>query len=276
MWLLLEKRWLPRLSSFFSLLPILSLFDLKSDFFFVCFIFFAFFPEALVASQTSIAWRKHRLHLIVNIITLNGTIWKAVLSRRVFGLLWLLPDDEFFFGLDICHHQLVHPTSSNFVLLGSISVIHRTCDVAVASPASFNEIQNGSFASGVIHRVHVFVEVNVQSWQNQIPNINNRPITRYGFLKFVEVIILHTFWVHHHEAFASTKPKGAFGVQEAADRVVLSLLVVSWNRRVMAHLLGYEAEVFGYHFESFSKMWVEWLLDSIFAHIELRDVVADG
>ena len=74
MWLLLEKRWLPSLSSFFSLLPILSLFDLKSDFFFVSFIFFAFFPEALIASQTSIAWRKHSLHLIGNIITLNGAI----------------------------------------------------------------------------------------------------------------------------------------------------------------------------------------------------------
>ena len=44
----------------------------------------------------------------------------------------------------------------------------------------------------------------------------------------------------------------------------------------MAHLLGYEAEVFGYQFESFSKMWVKWLLDSVFAHVELRDVVADG
>ena len=45
---------------------------------------------------------------------------------------------------------------------------------------------------------------------------------------------------------------------------------------MMAYLLGYEAEVFGYHFESFSEMWVEWLLDSVFAHVELRNVVADG
>lgn len=128
----------------------------------------------------------------------------------------------------------------------------------------------------MIHCVHVFAEVNVESWQYQIPDVDDGPIARYGFIKLVKVIVLHTFRVHHHEAFATTKAKGAFGVQEAADCVILTLLIISRNRRVMTHLLGDEAEVFSNHFESFSKMWVEWLFDPVFAHVELRDVVTDG